>query len=102
MPSEMLDDTLMEVRASCEDVLKRYGNVELPSSLDPFVTLGRTGGNITIRSVPGKILRYANVRATMQGLINVLVIGALDCEAEAEIEQIGKGVVGICNVQAAA
>ncbi|KAL6720158.1 hypothetical protein ACLMJK_002079 [Lecanora helva] len=94
-----LGGTLMEAQDICEEIIEKHGNIRLPSIMDPFVAFGSDGGKITVASVPGKTLRCATIRATMQGLIDVLILTMRDCEAEVEIEEAGAGIVGICKVQ---
>ena len=81
-------------------ILARYGDIKFLTSMDPLMISGLDGGKINIRSIPGQKLTYGIARVTMQGLINVLVTDLQGREADVEIEEVGVGTVGVCNVTA--
>lgn len=53
---------------------------------------------MTLKSTPGLHLTYGIVHDLSQGLIDILLLGARDCEAEVEISFANLGLVGTANV----
>ena len=51
-----------------------------------------------MRSVQEQHLTYLILRSTMQGLLNVLVIGGEDCDVEVEVFDLDWSLVGIGHV----
>ena len=85
MDYEVLQGILESVRSFCTSTIMRDGDSWLPPYYDPYSYNGRYGGNVQMKSVQDQHLIYSILKATMQGLINVLVIGGQDYSVEFEV-----------------
>ena len=85
MDYEALQGILESVRSFCTSTIMRDGDSWLPPYYDPYSYNGPYGGNVQMRSVQDQHLIYSILKATMQGLINVLVIGGQDYSVEFEV-----------------
>ena len=98
MDSVILQACLESVRSFCTSVIMQDGDSWLPSNLDPYSRNGPYGGNVQIRSVQDRHLTYRILRATMQGLLNVLVISGEDYSVDVEVFDMEWSIVGIGQV----
>lgn len=98
MDSVILQTVLESVRRYCTLVINQDGDSWLPSDLDPYSHNGPYGGNVRMRSVQDQHLTYRILRSTMQGLLNVLVIGGEDYNAEVEVFGLDWSLVATGNV----
>ena len=95
MDSVILQTVLEHVRSFCTSVIMQDGDSWLPSYCDPYSCNGPHGGSVQMRSVRDQHLTYSILKATMQGLLNVLVIGGQDYSVEVEVFDFEWGLVGI-------
>lgn len=98
MDSVILQTVLESVRSFCTLVINQDGDSWLPSDLDPYSRNGPYGGNVRMRSVQDQHLTYKTLRSTMQGLLNVLVIGGEDYDVEVEVFDWDWSLVAIGSV----
>ena len=93
-----LQRILQSVRAQCNYQIIREGDGPLPSHRDPFA-FESSGADLVVSSITPEHLTYSVLRNTMQGLLDVLVIGKVDCDAIFYIWEnetlIADGIVGI-------
>ncbi len=89
---------LESVRSFCTRTITQDGDSWLPPDLDPFSRNGPYGGNVQMRSVQEQHLTYIILRSTMQGLLNVLVIGGEDYDVEVEVFDLDWSLVGVGHV----
>ncbi|CAD6585193.1 MAG: hypothetical protein ASARMPREDX12_001929 [Alectoria sarmentosa] len=93
--SVVLQLVLESVRSFCTLIINQDGDSWLPSDLDPYSRNGPYGGNVQMRSVQDQHLTYKILRSTMQGLLNVLVIGGEDYDVEVEVFELDWSLVAI-------
>lgn len=98
LDSVILQGVLESVRSFCTFVITHDGDSRLPPDLDPYSCNGPYGGNVRMRSVQNQHLTYRILRSTMQGLLNVLVIGGEDYDVEVEVFNWDWSLVGIGHV----
>ena len=98
MNSVILQNLLESVRNFCGFVIHQEGDSWLPPELDPYSRNGPNGGNIQMQSVPDRHLTYTILKSTMQGLLNVLVIGGQDYDVEVEVFDLNWSLVGVGHV----
>ena len=72
MDGIILQTVLENVRSFCSLQITLEGDSWLPPDLDPYSRNGPYGGNVQMLSVQDRHLTYSIVKATMQGLLNVL------------------------------
>lgn len=72
MDGMILQSVLESVRSFCSLHIFQEGDSWLPPDLDPYSRNGPYGGNVQVLSVQERHLTYSIVKATMQGLLNVL------------------------------
>ena len=98
MDSVILQAVLERVRSFCTSVIMQDGDSWLPSYFDPYSCNGPYGGNVQMQSVQGQHLTWSILKATMQGLLNVLVIGDQDYSVEVEVFDFEWSLVGVGHV----
>lgn len=98
MDSMILQTVLESVRSFCTFIILEDGDSWLPSNLDPYCRNGPYGGNVQMRSAHDQHLTYRILRSTMQGLLNVLVIGGEDYDVEVEVFDWDWILIGIGHV----
>lgn len=98
MDSVILQVVLESVRGFCTLVISQDGDSQLPSDLDPYSYNGPYGGDVRMRSVQDQHLTYKVLRSTMQGLLNILVIGGQDYDVEVEVFDLDWSLVAIGSV----
>ena len=94
MDSVILQAVLESVRRFCTLVITQDGDSWLPPDLDPYSCNGPYGGRVQMQSVQDQHLTYKILRSTMQGLINVLVIGGEDYDVEVEVFDLDWSLIG--------
>ena len=72
MDGVILQSVLESVRSFCSLHILREGDSWLPPDLDPYSRNGPYGGNVQVESAQDRHLTYSILKATMQGLLNVL------------------------------
>ena len=95
MDSVILQAVLESVRSFCTLIISRDGDSTLP---DPYSRNGPWGGNVQMQSVQDHHLTWMILKYTMQGLLNVLVIGEQDYEVEVEVFDMNWRLLGAGNV----
>ena len=98
MDPVILQGVLESVRSFCTFIIIEDGDSWLPLDLDPYSRNGPYGGNVQMRSVQDHHLTYRILRSTMQGLLNVLVIGEEDYDVEVEVFDLDWSLIGIGHV----
>lgn len=96
--SVILQAVLESVRSFCTFAITQEGDSWLPSDLDPYSRNGPYGGNVRMRSVQDQHLTYSVLRSTMQGLLDVLVIGGQDYDVEVEVFNLDWSLIGTGQV----
>lgn len=96
MDSVILQALLESVRNFCAITINRDGDSILRP--DPYSRNGPWGGNVQMRSVQDHHLTWMILKYTMQGLLNVLVIGEQESEVEVEVFDMDWILLGIGNV----
>lgn len=94
MDSVILQALLESVRSFCTFIINRDGD----SDLYQYSRNGPWGGNVQMRSVQDHQLTWMILKSTMQGLLNVLVIGEEDYEVEVEVFDMDWRLLGVGNV----
>ncbi|KAK3167238.1 hypothetical protein OEA41_010364 [Lepraria neglecta] len=98
MDTVPLQRILQSVRAQCNYQIIREGDGPLPSHRDPFV-VESSGADLVVSSIILEHLTYGILRNVMQGLLDVLVVGKVDCEAMFYVWEnetlIADGIVGV-------
>ena len=98
MDSAPLQRILQSVRAQCNYQIIREGDGPLPSHRDPFV-VESSGAHLVVSSIILEYLTYGILRNVMQGLLDVLVVGKVDCDAMFYVWEnetlIADGIVGV-------
>lgn len=98
MDSVILQAVLESVRSFCTFAITQEGDSWLPSDLDPYSRNGPYGGNVRMRSVQDQHLTYSVLKSTMQGLLDVLVIGGQDYDVEVEVFNLDWSLIGTGQV----
>jgi hypothetical protein len=70
----------------------------LPPETDLCVRDGPLGTQIMLKSVTGQQSTHRIVHGLSQGLVDAVLIGIRDCEAEVETSFSNLGLVGVANV----
>lgn len=98
MESVILQAVLESVRSFCTFAITHQGDSWLPSDLDPYSCNGPYGGNVRMRSAQDQHLTYRFLRSTMQGLLDVLVIGGQDYDVEVKVFDLDGSLIGTGQV----
>ena len=98
MDSVILQSVLERVRSFCTSVIMQDGDSWLPSYFDPYSCNGPYGGNVQMQSSQDQHLTWSILKATMQGLLNVLVIGGQEYSVEVEVFDFEWSLVGVGQV----
>ncbi|MCJ1454507.1 hypothetical protein MMC28_004860 [Mycoblastus sanguinarius] len=98
MDIETLQKLLQSVRDFCAFIIRDSGDSWLPPSLDPYTWNGPYGGSLMTRSVLDQHITFGIMKSTMQGLLDILVIGEKNYQVDVEISDLNCGLMGVANV----